>query len=33
MALSNGYAMERGIDESAVPPDLFEKVLALLVRI
>jgi AcrR family transcriptional regulator len=32
MALSNGYAMERGIDETAVPPDLFEKVLALLVR-
>jgi AcrR family transcriptional regulator len=32
MALSNGYAMERGIDESSVPPDLFEKVLALLVQ-
>src|SRR4051794_16731836 len=32
MALSNGYAVERSIDESAVPDDLFEKVLALLVR-
>ena len=32
MALSNGYAVERSIDESAVPPDLFEKVLALLVQ-
>jgi hypothetical protein len=32
MALSNGYAVEHGIDETAVPPDLFEKVLALLVR-
>lgn len=32
MALSNGYAVERSIDESAVPPDLFEKVLTLLVQ-
>lgn len=32
MALSNGYAVERSIDESAVPDDLFEKVLTLLVR-
>ncbi len=32
MALSNGYAMEHGIDENSVPPDLFEKVLALLVQ-
>jgi AcrR family transcriptional regulator len=32
MALSNGYAVERSIDESAVPDDLFEKVLTLLVQ-
>jgi AcrR family transcriptional regulator len=32
MALSNGYAVERSIDPAAVPPDLFEKVLALLVQ-
>lgn len=32
MALSNGYAVERSIDESAVPPDLFQKVLTLLVQ-
>ena len=32
MALSNGYAVERAIDETAVPDDLFEKVLALLVQ-
>lgn len=33
MALSNGYAVERSIDESAVPPDLFQKVLTLLVQV
>jgi AcrR family transcriptional regulator len=32
MALSNGYAVERSIDEAAVPGDLFEKVLTLLVQ-
>jgi AcrR family transcriptional regulator len=32
MALSNGYAVERSIDEAAVPADLFEKVLTLLVQ-
>lgn len=32
MALSNGYAVERSIDENAVPNDLFEKVLTLLVQ-
>jgi AcrR family transcriptional regulator len=32
VALSNGYAVERSIDEEAVPPDLFEKVLTLLVQ-
>lgn len=32
MALSNGYAVERSIDEDAVPGDLFEKVLTLLVQ-
>jgi AcrR family transcriptional regulator len=32
MALSNGYAVERSIDEAAVPPNLFEKVLTLLVQ-
>lgn len=32
MALSNGYAIERGIDEDAVPAHLFEKVLTLLVQ-
>lgn len=31
MALSNGYAVEHSIDETAVPADIFEKVLALLV--
>jgi AcrR family transcriptional regulator len=31
-ALSNGYAVERSMDGDAVPADLFEKVLALLVR-
>jgi AcrR family transcriptional regulator len=32
MALSNGYAVERSIDPAAVPDDLFEKVLTLLVQ-
>jgi AcrR family transcriptional regulator len=32
MALSNGYAVERSIDPTALPADLFEKVLALLVQ-
>jgi len=32
MALSNGYAVERSIDEAAVPADLFERVLTLLVQ-
>lgn len=32
MALSNGYAVERSIDEAAVPPNLFEKILTLLVQ-
>lgn len=32
LALSNGFAMERAIDATAVPTDLFEKVLTLLVR-
>ncbi|HEV2727593.1 MAG TPA: TetR/AcrR family transcriptional regulator [Solirubrobacterales bacterium] len=31
MALSNGYAVERAIDTAAVPDQLFEKVLGLLV--
>jgi AcrR family transcriptional regulator len=32
MALSNGYAVERAIDATAVPDHLFEKVLTLLVQ-
>jgi AcrR family transcriptional regulator len=32
LALSNGFAMERAIDATAVPGDLFEKVLTLLVQ-
>lgn len=32
MALSNGYAVERAIEASAVPDDLFERVLTLLVQ-
>jgi AcrR family transcriptional regulator len=32
MALSNGYAVERAIETTAVPDDLFERVLTLLVQ-
>lgn len=33
LALSNGLAVERGIDQSAVPDELFANLLALLVRV